>query len=381
MRNDIPQAIGLTGLSFACVTTLALLVDPPADGLLAIEIDRLSVLFSGLALAVAATGAGLWAAHGMVPRRGPRIAAACAIGLVCCAAWAATFHGAIFGTNMLLNEDQRNIMFDHVTEMLPIAGALPALHLLLTGACAALIAAAWAVRRQSLLLGYVAMCLAGLLVLGWLHVRFAAYPEAAGAIALPIALTLATAVTARWHQIGQSLARLATILLFIQVPYLGHLPDVTGSAHATPLVVPPACKVTDAVAMLAPHPGAVVLTDPNETPEILYKTKVRTVGSLYHRGVEGFLRLRAAWRVPPSATVPPEFDAAEISLVLGCKTPARSPLVEDIPTATLLDQVRTGNPPPWLRQTDENSVSGEVLYEVVRPTGDRKSGAEAAANR
>lgn len=374
--GDIPRAIGLTGLSFAFATMLALLVDPPADGIRAVEIDRLSILFSGLAFAVAATGAGLWAIHGMV--RGPslRFAAACVIGLVCCAVWAATFRGAIFSGNMLLDEDQRSAMFDHISEMLPVDGVLSALHFLLTGACATLIVIVAAARRRSWFLGYAAVCLTGLLVLGWWHVRFAAYPEAAGAIALPIALTLATTATLRWHQIGQSFVRLATILLFVQVPYLGLLPELTGSARAAPIVLPPACKVADAAAMLAPYPGAVVLADVNDTPEILYKTQVRTVGSLYHRDVAGFLRLRAAWRVPPSETVPPEIAAAEISLVLGCETPVRSPLVQDVSTATLLDQVRTGHPPPWLKQIAENSASRQVLYAVVRPVTDRRPAAD-----
>jgi hypothetical protein len=367
-RAGLPRAIGLTGLSFAVVTTLALLVDPPASGIGAMDIDRLSVVFAGLALAVAGAAVGLWTVHHMVPTRGPRIAASCAIGILCCAVWAVTCRSALFSNNMLLDEAQRAAMFAHINEMLPVGGALASLHFLLTGACATMIVIAWAARRRSLLLSYAAVCLTGLLILGWSHARFAAYPEAAGAVALPIAVTLATTVTMRWHQIGQSFARLATILLFIQVPYMGQLPDLTGSARAAPMIELPACKVGDAITMLAPHAGAVVLADVNDTPELLYRTQVRTVGSLYHRDVPGFLRLRAAWRAPPSATVPPELDAAEISLVLACRTPARSPLVEDIQTATLLDQVRTGHPPAWLNQIDENSVSGQVLYQVVRPT-------------
>jgi hypothetical protein len=379
-RDGIASAIALTGLSFAAVTTLALLVDPPAEGFGAMEIDRLSMPFSGLATAVAVTGAGLWVVHRMTGGPGRRAAAAGAIGLTCAAAWVAAFHGALFGANMLLDEGRRNAMFGHINEMLPIAGALPALHFLLTGALAALMAIASAVKTRSLVLGYAAACLAGLLVLGWSHVRFAAYPEAAGAIALPIALTMVAGATVRWHQIGQSFARLAIILLFVQVPYLGQLPELTGSAYAAPIVLP-ACRVADATAMLAAHPGAVVLADVNDTPEILYKTQVRTVGSLYHRDLAGFLRLRAAWRVPPSATVPAEIDAAEISLVLGCETPARSPLVEDIASTTLLDQLRTGNPPPWLRRISENTASGQALYEVVRPAEGRKPGDLAQLNQ
>ena len=363
--TQIPRAIACAGLSFALVTTLALLVDPPAGGMMAMEIDRLSILFVGLAVAVAATGIGLWVADPLVPDLAPRIAAACAIALVCAIAWALTFHGAIFTSNMLLDEDQRDVMFGSINEMLPIDGALPSMHFLLTGACAAVMVTVWAARRRSLFLAYVAVCLIGLLWLAWSHVRFAAYPEVAGAIALPIALTLATSVTLRWHQIGQSFARLATILLFVQVPYMWQLSAAAGSAQAAPVSVP-SCAIADATTMLAPYPDEVVLADVNDTPEILYRTQVRTVGSLYHRDMRGFLRLRAAWRTAPSKQVPEAIDAAEIALVLGCKTPGRSALVADIPTPTLLDQVRTGAPPPWLRQIAENARAGQVLYQVIR---------------
>jgi len=267
---------------------------------------------------------------------------------------------------MLLDERQRDAMFGHISEMLPVGDVFQALHFLFTGLLAALLVVTIGMRRGSLFASYAALCLGILLALGWAHVRFAAYPEAAGAIALPIALTMASTAMTKWHQIGQSFARLAIILLFIQVPYIGELPDLTSSAHAAPFGVAPVCGLGDAIPMLLRHPGAVVLADVNDTPEILWKTRVRTVGSLYHRNVAGFLRLRAAWRVAPSDRVPPEIDAAEISLVLACKTPIRSSLVDGVRTATLYDQVRTGNPPPWLRQIDENPVSGHVLYEVIR---------------
>lgn len=264
-------------------------------------------------------------------------------------------------------------MFGRISEMQPIAEVPRALFFLLTGVCATVTAIALAARRRSLLLTYAAVCLAGLLAIAWLHVRFAACPEAAGAIALPIVLTLAGTATMTWHHIGQSFSRLAIILLFIQVPYLGQLPALTGSAHAAAVAVPAACKIADATAMLASHPGAVVLAEVSDTPEILYKTEVRTVGSLYHRGIEAFSRLRAAWRVLPSDRVPPEIDAAEITLVLGCRGQVRSPLVEDLDRPPLSDQLRTGNPPPWLRLIAENPGSGHVLYEVIRPGAGRKS--------
>jgi hypothetical protein len=366
-RDDIARAIALGGLSFALVTLLALWADPPASGIGVAEIDRLSILFSGLALAVASTGAGVWVAQTSIVSRPKRLAVACVTGIACCALWLAVFHHAIFHSSMALNETEWHAFFGHISEMMPVTGAFHAMHFLLTGAWALLIVVILAVRRRSVLLTYAAICLGVAMVIGAGHIRFSAYPEAAGAIALPVALTLASATSARWHQILQSFTRLAIILLFVQVPYLGQLPDLIASAHAIAAVPVPACDVADAIPMLTSHPGAVVLADVNDTPELLYKTQVRTVGSLYHRNIPGFLRLSAAWRAPPSQSVPREIDAAEVSLVLACRTPLRSPLVEDLETATLSDQVRTGHPPPWLVQIDENPSSGQVLYEVVRP--------------
>jgi hypothetical protein len=363
-REDLAHAIRRAGIAFSFVTLLALLVDPPAAGVTAAEIDRLSLLFAGLALAVAAIGIGLASTHRFVRARPARFAIALAIGLLCSAAWAAAFGRAIFRSDTAENMAKLDAMFGRIAEMLPIVGPFQQLQFLLTGGLALLLAAVMAVRLRSLLLTYVAACLALLLLLGMQHVRFAAYPEAAGAIALPIALTLTGRATESWHQIGQSFIRLATIMLFIQVPYLGALPDLTSSAHAA-MVETSACRIADAVPMLARHPGAVVLADVNDTPEILYKTDVRTVGSLYHRDIDAFLRLRAAWRVAPSDIVPAEIDAAEISLVLGCKHAARSAVVLDLTRPNLVDQLRAGNPPPWLRQIDANPVSGHVLYEVV----------------
>jgi hypothetical protein len=365
-RASLARAIGLSGISFALVTALALLADPPAGGPAALDIDRLSLLFAGLGFAVAATGGGLWALHGIVQKRTHRIVAAVAVAVMCAGIWAGTFRAAIFGGNMLLDPTQRDAMFGHISEMLPVVNPFQGLHFLFTGLLATLLVAFWGLRRRALFAAYAMLCLAAGLALGWAHVRFAAYPEVAGAIALPIALTVATAATVKWHQIMQSFSRLAIILLFVQVPYFGELPELTASAHAAASDGGSPCKPRDAAAMLSRHPGVVVLTDANDTPELLWRTQVHTVGSLYHRNVAGYLRLRAAWRVPPSDTVPAEIDAAEISLVLACKTVGRSSLMDGVRTATLYDQLGARLPPPWLRRIDENPVSGHVLYEVVR---------------
>ena len=165
----------------------------------------------------------------------------------------------------------------------------------------------------------------------------------------------------------QSFTRLAIVLLFVQVPYLGLFQSILPGAEAAPRMEPlPPCVATDAAAILSRYPGAVVLTDVNDSPELLYRTKILTVGSLYHRNTAGFLRLRAAWRTAPSETVPAEIDAAGITMVLTCRSPGRSTMLIDIRVATLNDQLRLGYPPPWLKQVAENTASGHVLYQVVR---------------
>ena len=371
-HRTIAQEIGVTGISFALVTVLALLVDPPmADtlnsGIFVREIDRLSIIFAGLSIAIGATGVGLWMAHPFCQTRNVRTAAALALGLDFCCGWLMYFKDSIFRSNMTLSDADWHAFFDNINEMLPLAAPIPIIQFLITGALAVLLGLAMTGYYRSLLLGYVTVCAIALLMMGKAHVRFAAYPEIAGALALPIALTLCTPVTSRWHPTMQSFTRLAIVLLFVQVPYLGMFQSLLPGAQAAPRMEPlQPCVATDAAAILSRYPGAVVLTDVNDSPELLYRTKILTVGSLYHRNTAGFLRLRAAWRTAPSETVPAEIDAAGITMVLTCRSPGRSTMLIDIQVATLNDQLRLGYPPPWLKQVAENTASGHVLYQVVR---------------
>ena len=361
-RPAIAQSLALAGASFAAITTLAWLADPPAEGLAAPDIDRLSALFAGMALAAAAIGAGLWLAHPFVRTIPARAAAASAIALTCAAAWAWVFRDALLRSNLAVPDEDWHVFFDFTMEMLPVANAWQAIHYLLTGGLAAALACVLAVRHRSALLDFAAICALALAAAGWKHVRFAAYPEIAGAIALPIALTLLHRASPAWPPIGQSLARIAVILLFFQVPYAVEVAGLTG----TPDAAAPACKPAAAAAILASHPGAIVLTEANDTPELLYRTRIRTVGSLYHRNIPAFLRLRAAWRSPPSDTVPAAVSLTEASLILACASPRRSAVMEGLAGSGLLDQVRMNDPPAWLRRIAENPASGHVLYEIAR---------------
>ena len=366
-RGDLAHALALAGLAFALTTLLALLADPPPGGIGAVAIDRQSIVFAGLACAVAAMGLAVAAIHARRLPNGARLAATAAAVAVCAAIWAIAFRATLFGSGLISDPAVSRLFFGPIAEMRPVVDPLPAVAYLLTGVLAAAAAIGLAVRRRSLLLAYVAACLCLLLLEGQAHVRFVAWPEAAGAVALPIVMTLAEQASARWHKAGTVAVRMAVFFGFLLVPYAGALfPQAVAGASG---LAPPACRIADAIPLLDAHPGAVVLADANDTPEILFKTRVSTVGSLYHRNVAAFLRLRAAWRSPPSDTVPPEIDAAHVSLVLACETSEVSSMVADLDRRNLADELRLGRPPPWLVRIGANPASGFVLYRVVRLAG------------
>ena len=343
------------------VATAAWLADPPAAGLAALEIDRISVVFAGLMLAIAVSAQGMWAVSRICPTRLERAAAAVVISGYCALVWVWWFRPVLFGPALARSEEEWRVFFGVIVEMMPVRGFGPALTFLATGAAAAIALSIAAARRRSVLLGYAAVCAVGLFVVGQSHVRFAVYPEAVAAVVLPMVLTGLGRAGAGW-----SVPRLAVAGLFLAVPLGTRVPPLAAPARAAAVEGRGACRVADAVDLLRPFPGAVVLGEVSDTPEILYRTQARTVGSLYHRNIDAYSRLRAAWRSEQTAAVPPEVLAAEASFVLACRGDTRSPLVADLKQFVLYDQVRLGLPPPWLRPVAENPGSGHVLYEVIR---------------
>jgi hypothetical protein len=111
--------------------------------------------------------------------------------------------------------------------------------------------------------------------------------------------------------------------------------------------------------------GKIVLADVNQTPELLWRSKILTVGSLYHHGVAGFLRLRAAWRAVPGSAEPPEVAATGAQYVLFCSGAGRTDLVADLPQATLWDALLAGHPPPWLSLSAADQKTGWRLYQIL----------------
>ncbi|HEY1935322.1 MAG TPA: hypothetical protein VGG99_25225 [Acetobacteraceae bacterium] len=368
-RTDIAAAIRATGAGFLLVLLAAFVVDPPPEGLLSVEIDRLSILFVGLALAIACVSAGTVlidrATQTLRLRLATRIAAAALLGLCCAAVWIAIFPTVLHGTdNMISNADWRR-MCGIIAEMQPLTTTSGLVGCLLTGALVAMLLMWLAIRHRSLPLGYFAVCTCGLLVFGQQHMRFAAYPEAVASVMLPVAIGLAGRYFAAAGDALAAVTRVAVIASFILVPYGSGLPAAVGEAQASEAAGGPSCSVSGLAPMLAPYAGQVLLADVNDTPELLYRTHVLTVGSLYHRGMAGFLRLRAAWRSGPSEIVPPAVSATGASLVLFCPSSERPLLVGDLPRDTLLDRLNQGEVPPWLRLVATDPASGNLLYRVV----------------
>jgi hypothetical protein len=194
------------------------------------------------------------------------------------------------------------------------------------------------------------------------HVRFAAVPAALAAAILPILIARFSSAVAGWSDASQALLGTSIIAGFVLLP-CGASFSPAKAAAGEPA---PTCALDHIDALLQGHAGQVVLADVNATPELLYRTDILTAGSLYHRNVAAFLRLRAAWRTRPSDTVPAAVSATQASLVLFCPAPLRSVLVADLPPDTLIDQLNHGRVPPWLRILHADQRSGNVLYEVMQ---------------
>jgi hypothetical protein len=94
----------------------------------------------------------------------------------------------------------------------------------------------------------------------------------------------------------------------------------------------------------------------SDTPEILWRTPVRTVGSLYHRSIGAFLRARDAWRSAPSGTVPQTVLATGATHILACESSERTALVAE---TTLQNKLAHHDVRLWLHEAGR--AGGTVL--------------------
>ncbi len=363
-RPACGDALRNAGTSLLLITALVFALDPPEAGYGAVEILRMSVVWLSLAAIVAAIGWSAWALDRspLTPAWRAGIGAAAAVSGM--GVWLVTFPAVLRGPNGVMSPDEAKAYLGIINEMQPITTWQGVGAYLLDGGLATVIATIVAVRERSLRWAYAALCGVLIVALGASHVRFATYAAVLAAAMLPLALSYCDSALARLPDTMRMLARVGVASLFFVVPEASQLVGLLSPASAASAASAPDCSLRAIGPLLAPYAGEVVMANPGDTPELLYRTKVLTVGSLY-ANIPAFMRLRDAWRSLPSDDLPEAVKATGASLLLFCPHAIRSLMVADLPPDTLLDRLDRQDAPRWLEKRGDDTASGYVLYRIV----------------
>ena len=366
----VAKALAAAGSCLLAVIVLGLLLDPPCAGRAVPELDRLSTAFLALGLLACAA---CWVP--CAPRLAglalpARFAVMGIVGAAAASAWLALFPAYLRGLAGLMTPDQAVAFFGSIQEMQPLR--TPGLLTLfaLNGVLAVLAALAFAAaglragRARPLpqvLWGYAGLCGAVSLAMAIMHLRFSIYPAAGAAVMLPVLVSRVSRGRAeRWRV----LLRPGVLAGFLCAPGLMGQMLVT-KAEAEQAAPRKAgelqCPLQAASDLLLPYAGHVVLADVNAGPELLYRTGVSIVGSLYHANIAGYMRLRAAWQASDLDAAPPELAAAKADYVLICPDPSEAAALGH-PPQTLHDRLNAGDAPAWLHPVAHEPLSGWILY-------------------
>jgi hypothetical protein len=199
------------------------------------------------------------------------------------------------------------------------------------------------------------------LALGVKFIRFAPISAAAAAVIVTIAIQRLSAHFFARPALAAA-ARITLIFLLLVAPRLPAMALAARPAVATPAAL--SCNLRNIGVLLAPAAGKIILADVNATPEILWRSQALTVGSLYHHGIAGFLRLRNAWRSPAGSAEPADVRATGASYILFCSGGGRTNLVADLPKKTLWDALNVEVPPPWLTVIAADPATGWRLFQI-----------------
>jgi hypothetical protein len=362
--RKIARGIGECGIGFAVALALAFAVDPPPE-ILAVKIDRLSIVYVGLGMALSVSGfivVALARSHlSDASRRWLGIGLTSLPPLT----WSALCPAVLHGPDGLIDAASAQAFFGDIAEMQPIHDFSQAALYLLPGTIAVVYAAIRAIRTRSLNWGYGVVIGLACVGLGAWHIRFTMYPACLAAALFPIVLTNASRLS---PPAVRPVARSAAWLIFVLLPVV----PVLVISH--PAAAGRVCPVGDAVSLLAPHAGAIVLSSPDDVPELLYRTKIKTVGSFYHSNVSAYLRLRAAWRSLPSSTEPQAVRETGADFILVCPDSPTPHFVDEPRGDTLWERLEAGKVPPWLEESARGPSGAPVLYRV-RPPADKTSNA------
>jgi hypothetical protein len=356
--RELSRAIGECGIAFAVMLALAFAVDPPPETL-AVKIDRLSIVYIGLGTALCVAGLIVVALARSRLSEASRRWLGIALTSLPLLAWGALFPAVLQGPDGLMDAASAQAFFSGIAEMQAVHDSSQAALYLLPGTIAVVYAALRAIQTRSLNWGYGAVIGLACVGLGEWHIRFAMYPACLAAALLPIVLTDASRLS---RPAVRPVARIAAWLVFVLLPFVLGL-VISHPAAAAGRV----CRVADTVSLLAPHAGAIVLSSPNDVPELLYRTQIKTVGSLYHTNVSAFLRLRAAWRSLPSSTEPQAVRETGANFILVCPGAPTLRFVDEPKGDTLWQRLGAGEVPPWLEESARGPGGAPVLYRVRTP--------------
>jgi hypothetical protein len=356
-RPALRRVAGCAG-AFLLLDVTAWLVDRPNGGLFAIEVDRLSwpyiVLLALLVLAALVLG---WSRPASLARRGAALAG---LGVLFGGAWLLAFPQFLAGGRQFMPPGVERLIWDNIEEL---RGA-DTFRLAIGygyGGFVALAVLAWALVRRTAggperaLTAYALVCAAALVAVGMWHLRFSVYAAAAGAAALAVA---AGWIKERWGLVPAAAA--AALLLAADPAVVRATPGAT--LRATPAVDP----VPEAALWLSGRHG-VVLAPMDDGPELLWRTRMMVVASLYHRAGAAQARWLRVMRAVTDAEARAALAAAKADFLLLTRPPPgkRPPYLGDTPE-TAIERWRHGVLPYWLRVRDRDPATGLVLLERVR---------------
>jgi hypothetical protein len=333
---------------FFDVIGFAFAIDPPKGGYFVADPHRLSLVYAVLAMLLLLAGTTIWRLQDWRHERWRKPAGIALIASIL-VVWAALFPQTIVaGVEFVVKSQSVN--------------GLGATVQLLSGSVFAFCYALWRAfsGRSWNWLFFAIIALAGTVVGARLAI-YAAAVAAAGAALLPVFLSEMNR-SLRSKGTAAVITRWAALAAIVFLPYL---PVLAQSAQPSPLTpVKSSCSLRHIKLLTGNDKEKIVLAMPGETPELLYRTSGKTVGSLYLDGLAGYQRARAAWLSPPASQEPDAVRATGASLVLHCSLAERDPMIAGLPGGTLWDELHAATIPPWLVLQAQDPASGWQLFAI-----------------
>ena len=354
----LANALKACGAGFGAATAAAVLIDPPYGGWLSPEIDCISIVYAVLAALICGAAWLLIPVGRYTTSVWTRSFGCLLICLAIMGLWLWFYPSITHGLGGLVPPADTVAFFGAITEMQPVGGNARGIGLLMTGMLAVLSAIGLAWHRRSILWAYAAICGVVVVVLAEMYIRFLGYSEAIGALMLPVTVVFVGSLQNLPDR--RPLLRLAAVVVFLFGPVATLA--LAGKENRTyPLHD---CHLAKILPILRQEKHAIVLTEISDTPEILWRAPVRTVGSLYHKSIEAFMRARNAWRTGPSDGVPQAVLATGATHILACDLTGRWSFISDLPPSTLQDRLARHDVPSWLHEVGHGG--GYYLYRIDR---------------